>query len=220
MEADMDLETQLGQAMRSVAESVRPPVEDLVRGGVQRGAALRHRRARYGVVLAGGVGVGAAAIVAFGPRLTPDNATPAPAGSSSSAPLSVPCDRPVETGPLPDWASTGFSDPQAGGVPFVIGADGRIAAILFGQPLTVPEGKDRGNKILWVSRKESAPLLPLEIDAQLGAAGETVHRTIAGGPGPSSLELPKAGCWHLSLTWDGGRQKDSMDLAYVAAVTP
>src|SRR4051794_6640254 len=108
MEADMDLETQLGQAMRSVAESVRPPVEDLVRGGVQRGAALRHRRARYGVALAGGVGVGAAAIVAFGPRLAPGTGTPLPGGSSSSSPSApVACGTSVETGPLPDWASAG-----------------------------------------------------------------------------------------------------------------
>jgi hypothetical protein len=216
MEAEMDLETQLGQAMRSVAESVRPPVEDLVRGGVQRGAALRQRRARYGVALAGGVGVGAAAIVAFGPRLAPGTSTPVPGGSSSSATAPLACGRAVETGPLPDWASAGFSDPQSGGVPFVIGADGRMAAILFGQPLTAPEDKHRANKILWVSRQESAPLLPLEIDAQLAGSGQTVHRTITGGPGPSYLELPTAGCWHLSLTWDGGRQKDTMDLAYVA----
>ena len=35
-----------------------------------------------------------------------------------------------------------------------------------------------------------------------------------GAPGPSIVDMPQAGCWHLDLSW-GGRT-DSIDLEWVA----
>ena len=39
-------------------------------------------------------------------------------------------------------------------------------------------------------------------------------RTVAGGPGPSIINLPASGCWRLTLRWSG--RADSLDLAYAA----
>jgi hypothetical protein len=37
---------------------------------------------------------------------------------------------------------------------------------------------------------------------------------IAGGPGPSIVNLPTPGCWRLTLGWAG--QVDTLDLRYLA----
>jgi hypothetical protein len=37
-------------------------------------------------------------------------------------------------------------------------------------------------------------------------------RVVPGGPGPSIVNLPQAGCWRLTLAWSG--QTDTLDLAY------
>jgi hypothetical protein len=42
--------------------------------------------------------------------------------------------------------------------------------------------------------------------------GQHVVRVIVGGPGPSYLNLPTAGCWRLSLQWSG--RSDELDLDY------
>jgi hypothetical protein len=34
-----------------------------------------------------------------------------------------------------------------------------------------------------------------------------------GGPGPSIIDLPRAGCWRFTLHW--ARSVDELDLAYV-----
>ena len=44
--------------------------------------------------------------------------------------------------------------------------------------------------------------------------GKPVSRTVAGGPGPSIIDLPAAGCWRMALTWSG--HSDSIDLRYAA----
>ena len=95
-------------------------------------------------------------------------------------------------------------------MPHVLGDDGKIAAILFGDPLTSPPDSERGNKILWVSRDEVVPLSDLQIRAEHD--GEVVNRVVRGGPGPSIIELPEAGCWHMTLRWSG--RSDTLNLRY------
>lgn len=218
MTSPIDLETRVGLALRSAAEAVTPSVEDLVRAAERRGAVLRRRRSRSAVALASGTGLLAASVVAVVPRIGGGGATP-PVPPATSGPPPAACASAPSTGPLPEWASAGFTDPQAGGTPYVVGDRGRIAAILFGT-LSAPEAKDHANKVLWVSRSEQVPMAPLRIRAELrhgpgwlGPAA-TVSREVTGGPGPSYLELPSPGCWHLDLTWDNGAQQDTMDLYY------
>jgi hypothetical protein len=207
----MDDEQQVTVALRVAADALRPPVDDLVRGARELG--LRRRRAmraRAAVVAAVGV-LGVVAVgLALGSR--PGAAGHAPAVVPPAArPASV-CANPLLTSALPSWAATGFSDPSGSGVPHTIGSQGKIAAIMFG-PLSYPESKVVANKVLWVT-KVTALAEPLVIDARLEGAGQTVRRTLPSGPGPSYLELPAAGCWQLSLSWDGGQQHDSLELPY------
>jgi len=121
------------------------------------------------------------------------------------------CVNPVPSGVLPEWARSGFSDPRPR-MPYVLGDDGDIVAILFAQPLTSPPSADHNNKILWVS--PDADGSSLHITATLQDGSTTVTRMVDGGPGPSIIDLPKSGCWHFDLQWAGS--SDSLDLAYVA----
>jgi len=114
-----------------------------------------------------------------------------------------------DRGVLPEWARTGFSDPEPR-IAHVIGDQGRIAAIIFG-PLAFPPSPDGGNKILWVSRDEVTPMSDLQIRAEHD--GEAVTRAVRGGPGPSGIDLPAAGCWHMTLRWSG--RSDTLSLRYV-----
>jgi hypothetical protein len=113
----------------------------------------------------------------------------------------------VDRGVLPKWARTGFSAPEPK-MPHVVGDGGRIAAVLFGDPLTAPPAPDRGNKILWVARWTPEPPAQLTIRATQG--DRTVTRKVD--VGPSFVDLPP-GCWRLSLSWTGGSE-DTLDLAY------
>ncbi len=137
---------------------------------------------------------------------------------SSSAPSDTSaCDARVARGVLPDWARSGFSDPQPS-VPHVVGRSGEIAAILFGDPLSSPPSTRHTNKILWVSRRASgfAPALTISAQRMDGArlVGAPVQRQVEGGPGPSIIDLPDPGCWRLSLGW--GDRTDELDLDYVS----
>ena len=210
----MDFEQQVAVALHATAERVAPPVDDLVRRGGRRGQELRRRRARAAVALGRLVGVAAAAVSAFGPGIGRSPQTAQPPAAASPAAATCP---PPRTDALPEWASAGFSDPKGGGIPWVMGEHENIVAVLFGQPLSAPEAKDHANKILWVSQHGQQPMEPLVVTATAGRSlrPQPVVVTIPGGPGPSYLELPYPGCWHLDLSWDNGKQRDSMDLAYV-----
>jgi hypothetical protein len=137
----------------------------------------------------------------------------APASAATRA-----CQSPVDKGVLPSWARGGFSDPRPR-LPHVLGRSGEIAALLFGYPLSTPERKDRGNKILWVSRRAVKPPSELRIHAQRmrgrERVGRPVVRIVRGGPGPSGVNLPVPGCWRLTLQWSG--RTDHLDLEYVSS---
>lgn len=213
----MDFEQQVAVAMHSTAEAVSPPVDVLVRGGAERGEQLRCRRSRYAVAFGGAAGAVAVVLVALGTGLGRQAASTPPAGQpTASASAAVACGSPVRTDVLPQWAWAGFSNPESGGVPWVMGSQGNILGVLFGQPLSAPEAKDHSNKILWVTPLAQDPLSPLVVDAVKDGTTQVVRRTIENGPGPSYLDLPTPGCWHLDLSWDGGKHRDSMNLVYSA----
>jgi hypothetical protein len=80
--------------------------------------------------------------------------------------------------------------------------------------LHAPPLEDQNNKILWVSRLPQQPMSPLKIEAVLDGGHTTVYREVVGGPGPSYVNLPAAGCWTLELSWSG--HTDQVRLRYVA----
>ncbi|HEY8645908.1 MAG TPA: hypothetical protein VIL77_08545 [Gaiellaceae bacterium] len=127
------------------------------------------------------------------------------------------CTSQVRRGVLPEWARGGFSDPKPR-MPHVLGASGRIVAILWAYPLISPAPRDHNNKILWVSRVATDPGSDLRIRAQRmdesRPLGSQVTRRVMGGPNPSIINLPSSGCWRLTLRWSG--HVDTLDLQYAS----
>ncbi|MEU5964906.1 hypothetical protein ABZ777_27165 [Micromonospora parva] len=144
------------------------------------------------------------------------SAAPAATTATTTASAATGCGSRVETGPLPDWADAGFSGDAR--VPHVFGAKGDIVAVLFAHPLRQVRDDGSNNKILWVARAATtspAPVAPatLVITARLDGTDTQVIREVRGGPGPSIIDLPRAGCWRLDLSWSG--HTDTMNLVYV-----
>lgn len=114
---------------------------------------------------------------------------------------------------LPAWARAGFSEPSPAGFPYAVGTHGDILGVMFGYPLTAPPpSTGPANKILWVSRIPITAPTTLKITARQDGVAQPETREIAGGPGPSITDLPRPGCWHLTLTWSG--HTDTLDLRY------
>jgi len=108
-----------------------------------------------------------------------------------------------ETSPLPVWARRGFTPPDQP-VVHVSGLRGDIVGVVFGDPLRAPPIAGRNNKILWVARTWG---VPLKIHAALNGSSLAADREVAGGPGPSIIDMPKAGCWTFTLTWGGNQDQ-------------
>jgi hypothetical protein len=103
-------------------------------------------------------------------------------------------------------------------MPYVVGDRGDIVAILWADhnPLHAPPLAKVNNKILWVAKMIPwGPFTPLRIQATLDGANQTVTRQVAGGPGPSIINLPAVGCWSLNLNWSG--HQDHLSLRYAAS---
>ncbi|MET8044930.1 hypothetical protein ABZU25_29215 [Micromonospora sp. NPDC005215] len=146
---------------------------------------------------------------------TSGGSAPPPATTATTASAATGCDSRVETTSLPDWADAGFSGDAR--VPHVFGAQGGIVAVLFAHPLRQVREDGSNNKILWVARAATTspdPTAPatLVITATLDGTDTRVTREVAGGPGPSIIDMPQAGCWHLDLRWSG--HTDTVDLVY------
>ncbi|WP_344493380.1 hypothetical protein [Nonomuraea monospora] len=134
------------------------------------------------------------------------------AGCTGGGAPAVPCASKVVQKELPEWARAGFSPGVA--PHHVFSGRGDMVAVIFGYPLASPPRPNRGNKILWVSRLPLVPSSPLRIEARLEGGGAPVRTKVSGGPGPSLIDLPGAGCWRLDLSWSS--HTDSIDLEYVA----
>jgi hypothetical protein len=146
---------------------------------------------------------------------TSDDAPAAKAAPSAAATSAAGCSTDYPARKLPSWAATGFR--KGATIPYVVGDEGQIAAIVWQEhePLVVPSPEGRNNKILWAARPPAQLGEDLHIRATLDGTGETVDRTIEGGPGPSTVDLPKPGCWSMELSW--GEHRDHLRLAYAAA---
>lgn len=135
-------------------------------------------------------------------------------GTNSSA--VKPCSPHVVDGVIPSWARAGFSDRQPV-MNYELGASGEIVALLWAFPLESPPPANHSNKILWVSRLPvQGTALFISAQRMIGTRpiGAAVPRQVAGGPGPSIIDLPVAGCWRLDLNWSG--HSDHLDLIYAA----
>ena len=146
--------------------------------------------------------------------------TPRAANVTASRPATAGgCAPAFAYGTLPTWARAGFNPPTMA-MPYVLGARGDIIAVLWAQhdPLISPAPQNRNNKILWVSKTPDLTGDNLQITARrlIGgtAAGPVQQRIVMGGPGPSIIDMPAAGCWQFTLRWAG--HTDTVDLAYAS----
>ncbi len=144
------------------------------------------------------------------PAIAPSSRPPSP---SATADLESSCSFKLTKGDLPVWARHGFSSPFDA-TPFVTSKRGDTVAVLFGYPMKSPRVKpnDGNNKILWVSKTGFS----MTIDAQLVGTSQVVK--LGGVPvGPSFVDMPKAGCWHMTLHLAGynGEWTDTLDVVYI-----
>lgn len=122
-------------------------------------------------------------------------------------------------GAPPAWTASAFADSSPGPPPwpFALSARGTVVAIVFGYPLRAGHPTDRANKVLWIVRLPRHGS-PLRIESRpLHARAPLLTRSwpADSSPGeiyPSYADVPSAGCWRLSLRWDG--HADSIDLRY------
>jgi hypothetical protein len=132
--------------------------------------------------------------------------TPSP---SATADLESSCSFKLNKTDLPVWAREGFS-PPFNATPFVTSKRGDLIGVVFGYPLTSPRVKstDGDNKILWVSQEHAGQM---EVYAQLVGSSQVVDIGFVQ-VGPSIIDMPKPGCWHLTL--HGLGWTDTIDLVY------
>lgn len=154
------------------------------------------------VVLAAATGCSDAAQTGEAPSPV---AVPAAGGSAAA------CASNVTREALPAWGRVGFTG-DGSGVPHVLGDHGDIIAVLFQDPPVAYRDPGKADKILWVSRLPQQPGRPLTIKATLAGSNTSVIRELPGGAGPSGVNVPKPGCWRLSLSWSG--HTDTMALRF------
>ena len=175
----------------------------------------RQRRRRRWITGTAAVALAGAGVTA-GTLLTLPAGTPHAANAAAARPAApTSCASAITNGPLPVWARAGFQPPDQA-MPYAFSAGGDIVAILWAQhdPLVTPAPPGRNNKILWAAKALTGG--PLQITAQRLVGGTPVgpvqHRTVA--VGPSTVDMPTAGCWRFTLHWPG--HTDTVALPYAA----
>ena len=200
-----DLDDELVGAFERLAEGA-PHHPDLA-GATRRRARRQRLRTVAGLVAA------SAAIAVAGVWMLPDGLFDRSKGTSDVAVGVVPaCESTVTRAVLPEWARTGFSDPEPV-MPFVRSASGNVVGILFTDELASPLRPDVANKVLWVWRQLPADPMTIHATARLNGTGPVVTAGLPTPAGPSYVDLPSPGCWRLTLTWTGG--SDTIDLRAV-----
>lgn len=188
------LEQTLPDALRRLADEA--PTDELDASVFRRQAVRRRRRLVAAPIAAIAV---VAAVVAGISLSRPHSAVPAgPAHTSACAPL--------QTGPLPAWARSGFSGDDH--PPFATSSSGDVVAIVFASPLSAPPQPGRNNKILWVHHHGQAD--GARVTARLEGTDKVTHLSLP--YGPSIVDMPAAGCWHLE--WGSGAEHDSLNLRW------
>jgi len=209
----MTQDDHLRTLLRSAAADIdvpAAPAEALALAGRTR---RRRRRVVAAVATSAALAALAVAVPLLGVRSGSDTSPGRPVSAGASG-----CVNQAPRAVLPVWARAGFSDPEPRAA-YLRSRDGEMVAILFAQPLSSPPSADHNNKILWVPRPSSGAGTStvqdpaLHIRASLADDSRTVTRVVPGGPGPSILDLPEPGCWHLRLRWQG--RTDVIDLAYL-----
>jgi hypothetical protein len=135
-------------------------------------------------------------------------------GSSSADAPCVPA--PIHRGAPPAWTAAAWSESSPGfRVPYALASNGAVGAFYFAKVLRAGHPTNPSNKVLWIVRFPRDGN-PLTVTARLSTdPSEVVHSSWPADsePGeiyPSDVDLPKPGCWRLSLAW--GSHRATIDL--------
>ena len=171
-------------------------------------ARVRRRARRRGALAGAGVAAAATAVAVAGVALArPDREV-------AQVAVAPACDGTPRTAVLPEWARTGFSDPEPV-VPHVRSRSGDVVAILFGGGLWSPPRPDVSNKVLWDWRAVPGGATgDVTMTAQLAGTDRVVTTGLPRPEGPSTVDLPAPGCWRITLK--SPRGTDTIDLQYDA----
>jgi hypothetical protein len=118
----------------------------------------------------------------------------------------------LHRGPPPAWAA--HSNPPAAITPHATATGDSAAAFIFGYPLRAGNPRGKRNKILWLLRQPGTGLIVRATPLHATTPAITVKLTDDAGfeTYPSYVNVPRAGCWHLTLRWAG--HTASIDLDY------
>jgi len=116
----------------------------------------------------------------------------------------------IQPDPPPRWAASANVSGE-----FVMSAEGNLIG-MFG-PLYAGNRGEYANKILWVVRepREGAPLRLTLRPVQRAAPVITIEQPADSSPGeiyPSTVDVPTAGCWHVTAEWNDNQA--TLDLLY------
>lgn len=123
---------------------------------------------------------------------------------------------PIHDAAPPAWTASAWPHSTPGlQTPYALASNQAAAAFLFAPRLRVGHRTDPANKVLWIMRYPRGGH-PLRITARSGADpahAVTFSLPADSSPGeiyPSYVDLPRPGCWQLSLAW--GVHRASIDL--------
>ncbi|HEY5389385.1 MAG TPA: hypothetical protein VIJ83_02425 [Solirubrobacteraceae bacterium] len=140
-------------------------------------------------------------------------ATPAGAATGGRCVASA-----IHHGRPPAWAAPAFV-PSTGGYvpPYAVSGNAAAAAFYFAPTLRAGSPTNPTNKVLWVMRYPRDGQ-PLTIVGRYGSnPALTAHSSwpADASPGeiyPSYVNLPKAGCWELTLSWNHHRARIDVEV--------
>lgn len=117
----------------------------------------------------------------------------------------------LHRGSGPAWAA-GSNPPTE--TPYTAGARDTAAAFIFAHPLRAGNPTNPRNKILWIVRTPGFGLTIRATPLHTTTPTITVKANDSAGAEiyPSYVNVPKPGCWHMTISW--ATHTDSVDLNY------
>jgi hypothetical protein len=160
----------------------------------------------------------AVGVLALGARL-PGSSSEAAARMGVRAAVSGCGTTRIVHGAVPAWTAPAFADGSSRRPPWphAVSALANVVAVVFGYPLRAGHPTNPANKILWIMRQPRNGS-PLTITAKPMHGSSGAVRSVwpaDSSPGeiyPSYVNVPRPGCWKLSLRWAG--HTDSIELPY------
>jgi hypothetical protein len=172
---------------------------------------------RYLAYALTGLGIAACGSQHSAAHVTVHHVTPTPTAIAGGCGTTA-----VRRGGMPAWTKPAFADSSGGyasAIPYSVADHGNAVAVLFAHPLRAGHPRHTVNKVLWIMRLPRRGS-PLTVSAKpLTGGGGSVRASFPADsePGeiyPSYVNVPRAGCWHVTLTW--AHHTDSIDLRYQA----